>query len=971
MIANLNRFLSSLLTFLLFFFSELICQTQVASPAVWLFPNGTPQGTRYQSILSYPQDLKNFIVKWKNNSIAGDVQILVGNIINDAKIDEDFPYAPNEIVAVVGGKIVVVDGKGFAHKSNSFGFPYIRNVSVLFDTLSNTFYPNPTSSLLIGLETIEFENPKDMLLYTYIAGYDSKADTVALIKRLILDMREYKPNVYGSIKPFFGRRYGKDFLVFAAVNTIRPEAKETDPVRAPFLRGLALFPSNNVVYTFPMPDITDNPNFRVTLGPEISFTSPSLFYSSGNFLCAVPNYPTPNLNCNIPSIVSLERTNTAKSYLLSYTFVNDQIRQTFPPLELNSILDNNGTRQRIKPIFVTLNNSYNSDSVYILVAEEYSGIDSSMGISRLHLFDSKGNAVTLPNDSLSPSFVGLSNHHWSIAVGNVDGKSTNNFLPYYPNNPGNEIVATYSSKFRMVPGNKLLVLRYREGNPIPKTSPPYSYLFPFDTICTFSISGWVAAVNDLDKDTSGKDEIVLVNGSQLLVLRLRDYNSFEFKIGKPFDTLFAKEFPSETIFDALIADVDGDAKNDIVVLTNNYLYLIGSPLPKLIEVQTPKYSDNIVQEFCFGDTIAVVLNSKIKTTTNINLRFIPERNGLFDYKASFFVANNIAISSKVVQVPIVADNRLVGKTGLIYVENSLDSSEVFDSTAIIRINPPSAAVDSSYLQQWFYLDNIQIGCFAKCIDTLYLEYLNTNNKWELVDKRINPSPSEMFLVSLPCMQIFDYNGQEINGKVDFRFVSTKDGFRDTSLPFNVRVKPRNFLVYYDSSNTICCSKIFRWERLTGCDTIEIHLNLGAQYFKIAALPIEQSQFVLEQKRNYPDLLPLRFICRKNCLAVDTLIYISKPSIINTVAPNPFNPKTDVLEISYILTNDARVSVKILDAANRLVKELISSVQRQSNTYYCEYWDGRNYDGSLVDPGLYYIFLQLSDGNQEIFPIFVK
>jgi len=78
-----------------------------------------------------------------------------------------------------------------------------------------------------------------------------------------------------------------------------------------------------------------------------------------------------------------------------------------------------------------------------------------------------------------------------------------------------------------------------------------------------------------------------------------------------------------------------------------------------------------------------------------------------------------------------------------------------------------------------------------------------------------------------------------------------------------------------------------------------------------------------------------------------------------------------LEISYILTNDARVSVKILDAANRLVKELISSVQRQSNTYYCEYWDGRNYDGSLVDPGLYYIFLQLSDGNQEIFPIFVK
>ena len=971
MIINLKRFLSSFPLLFVLSFSNLFGQTQVSSPAVWLFPNGTPQGTRNQPIPSNPQSLNDFRVKWKNNSIAGDVQILVGNIINDSKIDSDFPFAPNEIVAVIGGKIVVVDGKGFTHKANSFGFPFIKNVSVLFDSLSHSFYPNPTSSLLIGLETIEFENPKDTLLYTYIAGFDSKADTIALVKRLILDMREYKPNIYGSIKPFFGRRYGNNFLVFATINTFKPEASETNPVKAPFLRGLTLFPSNNVVYTFPMPDITDNSNFRITLGPEVSFTSPSLFYASGNFMCAIPNYPTPNLNCNIPSIVSLEKTNSAKSYLLSYNFINDQIRQTFPPLELNSILDNNGQRPRIKPIFVTLNNSYNLDSIYILVAEEYSGIDSSIGISRLHLFDSKGNAITLPNDSVSPSFVGVLNHHWSIAVGNLDGKVTNSFLPYYPNNPGNEIIATYSSKFRMVPGNKLLVLRYREGNPIPKTSPPYSYLFPFDTICTFGISGWVAAVNDLDKDTSGKDEILLVNGSQLLILRLRDYNSFEFKIGKPFDTLFVKEFPAETIFDALIADVDGDAKNDIVVLTNNNLYLIGSPLPKLIEVQTPKYEDNSVQEFCYGDTILIVLNSKIKTSTTINLRFIPQINGNFDYKSSFFVASNIVINTNVVQLPVVADNRLMNKTGVIYIENSIDSLEIFDSTAIVRIYPPKVLVDSSYLLQKYYLDNIQIGCFPKCVDTLILEYQTPGGKWELVEARVNPNPSEVFLVSLPCLQVFDYNGLDILGNVDFRFIGAKNGFKDTSEPFKIQVVPRSFLIYYDSSNTLCCSKTFRWERLIGCDTLEIYLKFSDQIVKVATIPAGQGQYVLEQKRNYPELLPLRFVCRKSCLAVDTLIYISKPSIINTVAPNPFDPQTSVLEISYVLTNDARVSIKILDAANRLVYELINSLQRQSNTYYCEYWDGRNFDGSVVDPGLYYIFLQLSDGNQEIFPIFVK
>ncbi len=962
--------LSWLILYILFAF-KLNSQPYVSSPSVWLFPEGTPNGTRYQPIPSYQQNFGDFIVKWKTNSIAGDVQILVGNLINDPKIDSDFPYAPNEIVAVVGGKIIIVDGKGFTHKSQSIGFPYIKNVSVLFDSLSNTFYPNPTSSLLIGLETIEFENVKDTLLYTYIAGFDHNADTVALIKRLVLDMREYKPNLFGSIKPFFGRRFGNNFLVFATLNTIQPAVTETNPTKPPFLRGLTIFSSNNVVYTFPMPDITDNPNFRVTLGPEVSFTSPSIFYSSGNFFCTIPNYPSPTIDCNIPSIISTQKTNSSKSYLLSYSFINDQIRQTFPPLELNSILDNNGIRPRIRPIFVTLNNSYNTDSVYILVCEEYYGLDSSKGISRLHLFDANGNAVTLPSDSLSPSFNGTSDHLWSIAVGNVDGKSTNSFEPYYPNSPGNEIVATFSSKFRSVAGNKLLILRYNAGNPVPKISPPYSFLRPFDTICTFSISGWVAAVNDLDKDPSGKDEILLVNGSQLMVLRLRDYNSFEFKISKPFDTLYQKDFPNETIFDALIADVDGDAKNDIVVLTNNNLYLIGSPLPKLIEVQSPKYLDNFVDEYCFGDTIKIVLKSKTKSTTNVNLRFIPQINGVLDYNSSFIITSNVLIDNKLVEISIPADFPLLNKNGLIYIENAIDSTEIFDSTAFIKVIGPIVTLDSSILQQKYYLDNIYIKCSTTCVDTLTLQYQDEDNTWKIVEQKLFPKLTEEFYVSLPCMKIFNYYDTKLIGKVNFRFITSKKELIDTTSPFSIQIQPRNFIIYYDSTNSLCCPKIFRWEDLSSCDTLEILLDNGNNFSTIALLPANPNQFVFEQKRNYPAIVHLRFVCEKNCMATDTSINISKPSIINAVAPNPFNPKIEQLEISYILSKDANLTIKILDPAYRLVKELVNSTSRLANTYYCEYWDGRNNDGSIVDPGLYYIYLELSDGNQEIFPIFVK
>lgn len=971
MAGETKRISLSWLILYILFVCKLNGQPYVSSPSVWLFPEGTPNGTRYQPISSYQQNFSDFIVKWKTNSIAGDVQILVGNLINDPKIDSDFLYAPNEIVAVVGGKIIVVDGKGFTHKSQSFGFPYIKNVSVLFDSLSNSFYPNPTSSLLIGLETIEFENVRDTLLYTYIAGFDHNADTVALIKRLVLDMREYKPNLFGSIKPFFGRRFGNNFLVYATINTIRPEVTDTNPFKPTFLRGLTIFPSNNVVYTFPMPDITDNPNFRVTLGPEVLFNSPSLFYSSGNFFCAVPNYPSLKIDCNIPSIISTQKTNASKSYLLSYTFINDQIRQTFPPLELNSILDNNGIRPRIKPIFVTLNNSYNTDSVYILVCEEYYGLDSSNGISRLHLFDANGNAVTLPGDSLSPSFTGTSNHIWSIAIGNVDGKSTNSFEPYYPNNPGNEIVATFSSKFRSVAGNKLLILRYNAGNPIPKISPPYSFLRPFDTICTFSISGWVAAVNDLDRDPSGKDEILLVNNSQLMILRLRDYNSFEFKISKPFDTLYQKDFPNETIFDALIADVDGDGKNDIVVLTNNNLYLIGSPLPKLIEVQSPKYIDNFVDEYCFGDTIRIVLKSKTKSSTSVNLRFIPQKNGTLDYTSSFILVNNILIENKLVEISIPADFSLLNKKGLIYIENVFDSTEIFDSTSFIKVTGPIVTLDSSILQQKYFLDNIYIKCSTTCVDSLTLQYQDEDNSWKIIEQKPFPNLNEEFYLNLPCMKIFNYSDTELLGKINFRFITSVKGLMDTTNPFSIQVQPWNFPIYYDSITSLCCSKIFHWEGLNSCDTLEILLNTGTNFSTIAILPVNQSQFVFEQKRNHPDLVHLRFVCEKNCMATDTLIYVTKPSIINTVAPNPFNPKIEQLEISYILSKDANVKVKILDPAYRLVKELINSTTRLADTYYCEYWDGRNADGSLVDPGLYYIYLELSDGNQEIFPIFVK
>lgn len=955
------------------FWYDLFAQPFASSPSVWLFPNGNPQGTRYQPIRSLNQDISKFIVKWKNKSLAGDVQILVGNIIRDTvKIDESFPYEPIEIVGAVGGKIYIVDGKGFTHKTNTFGFQYVKNVSVLFDTLSTTFYPNPTSTLVLGLETIEFENQRDTLIYSYIAGYDKRADTVALLKRLVLDMREYKPNVFGSIKPFFGRRLGNDFLVYASTNIIKPEVREQNPIQPPFYRGFSVFPSNNVIYTFPLPDITDNRMFRVTLGPEVSFAQPSLFQEGGNFFVAIPNLAAINTDVNIPCIISLDKTNAKSSYLLSYTLLNNQIRQKFPPLELHSILDKNGKRPRIRPLFVTLNNSATADSLYILVAEEYLGIDSSFGQARLHLFDANGNAITLPNDILSPSFVGKNNHIWSISIGNVDGVSTNSFTPYYPNNPGREIVVTHSSKFSSVPNSRLMILRYNAGNPVPKANPPNSFLYPFDTICTASISGWVAAVNDLDGAPDGKEEIVLVDGSRLLILRLRDYNSFDFRLGKPFDTLFIKEFPSETIMDAIVVDLEGDGKNDIIVQTNGFVYLLGSPLPKLIEVINPIYDEFLIKSYCYGDTLGITLKSKSKSENDVNIRFIPKVNNQNDYNNSQILLKGIRIDKETTFVKVPINKPLLGKMGIMYIENAKDTTQIFDSTGVFQFNAPTFLVDTSILNQTDSYRNARISFSSICIDTLTFEYSVDKTKWSSILQVINPQINELRVLSFPCLRYFNFFAPYVKYDIPLRAIFGLKDFKDTSLVFYKSIKPEQFEIQYDTSTTLCCTKYFRWN-LPTCDTISVLFSIdgGTSFRKITDLPARTMNYVFEQQQNFPERISFRFVCADKCLLADTTLLITKPSIINTVAPNPFNPKIEQIEISFILKKDADVTIKVIDQANRIVQKIIEQSPRLRETYYCVYWDGRTLDNKICEPGLYYILIETSDGIQEIFPIFVK
>ena len=198
--------------------SELNSQTNLASPSNWLYPDGNPQATRYVGVASLPQSIDSFNVKWSTPLISGDVKLLIGNLVNNQRIFTDMPYSPNEITAVVADTLYIIDGLGKVISrtgltSNTTG---VNGASVLFDTNAVQVENGQNTSMVIGLETLEYQ-PVDSIAHAYIAGYSKSMDSVLILNRLAIDLRPFAPNTYASIKPVLAKRANEDLLIYATI----------------------------------------------------------------------------------------------------------------------------------------------------------------------------------------------------------------------------------------------------------------------------------------------------------------------------------------------------------------------------------------------------------------------------------------------------------------------------------------------------------------------------------------------------------------------------------------------------------------------------------------------------------------------------------------------------------------------------------------------------------------------------------
>lgn len=959
---------------------------QAASPANWLYPNGSMEATRWQSVPSLRQSVDSIVLKWSTIEISGDVQPLIGNIKANPKILPNFLWSPNEITAVIKDHIVVIDGSGklLTRTPLPGHAKYIRGISMLYD--SNAVEPsvNTTTPVVMGLETTEAESSADSLIYAYIAGFSSLKDSVVLIKGMSVNVGAYDPNLFGSVTPVLGRSISGQGAVYATVNMSAPVVPSVITGDVPFFRGLTQFNTNTIFTNFPLPDVNDLEPRRLTLGPEVSLYPPSIAtLGSGRIAMALPVMPSRTISELLSNPIT-GSTYGDRPYLLAVDVQGSEVNEGITPRDLTPLLDATRNRPLIRPYYVKLTDggASNAENWYVLVAEEYKGVDSSRGGARLHLYNIQGDQLTTLNDVLAPPFNGGMNHYWSVAVGDIDGTSSNELAPYYPNNPGNEIVVTQSSKEFAYPGSKLSILRWRTGTGpqrVPKINKPGTFLMHFDTIASAPMNGWVAAVNDIDGNIDKKDEIFVVDRSTIYVLRLRDYSTPELRLGNPFDTVRVFNFPNETITALEIADLEGDGANDIIITTLNRTYVYGKLIPGSLHLYEPKVQLSPPQEYCFGDSVTIRWTNLMKGQDKVHIFFERYQDTIRLNKRDTLLLNLVNTADSL-SFSFRVDSLRLGSEGRIIVQ-SANSIDLKDSSAFIRFPRPRVVITSPRSDSMFTIGYpIEIQGIASCLDSLWLQYW-ADTSWVTLQSMVTPIPPFSFSTDVPCLPVIPCDSTRKDSTIGFRIIgkSSQSKADDTSSVFLLKVRPASLAITVDPPPTIACpSRNITWDVLSipstiFCDTVNVYVSIdsGRTFREVDHIPFANNGFEWDVPLNLRDSAAiLRLCCAGGCIRTDTLVRNIKVRYISLVSPNPFAPPDELAQIIYSVPEQTNVTVRIYDQANRLVAEPVTNEPRLTGIAYCDHWDGTTRKGIAAN-GMYYVSIELSNGTREVYPLFVK
>jgi hypothetical protein len=523
-------------------------------------------------------------------------------------------------------------------------------------------------------------------------------------------------------------------------------------------------------------------------------------------------------------------------------------------------------------------------------------------------------------------------------------------------------------------------MRYNSGPAIPKANLPNEYLFPFDTIATTKINGWVAAVNDLDGADDGKDEIVLVDGSKLLVVRLRDYTDKRFQTGKILDTLFIKEFSMQTISSVAIADLEGDELNDIIVTTYDSTYAIGLNKIKPLKVLYPSEYQEPGLEICYGDTLDIIWENLLGNTFDVIMKF-QEYLGDEPVNNAILIDDEIKNLTDTLVYSYIADTLVAGKTGRFILESASNPGVLCDTTTLLSFGYPDIVFDELSEDYYRVGEIITLTGTVSCVDSAEVEWSEDNLTWnkicDLDNCHIDMGEISQFAINfeIPCVNLYNCSSPDVDSIIYVRLNLKKADYQSFSEALPIKVKPALAPVEFEKSETACPNVRISWQANDieyTCDTISVSISadLGQTFTMIDRVATIQEEYIWNVPLNMPDTLVLRVCCESSCVRTDTVITDYKPKYIEIVAPNPFRPPLEEARVVYRVPEETNVTLRIYDQSDRLVAEPIANVPRSPGIAYCETWDGTKENGSPAANGMYYISLEFSSGAKEIYPLYL-
>ncbi len=935
---------------------------QPAAPAQWQFPNGSSTALPVQAHTSAPQNLGTLTLKWRSTAIAGDVQPVIADIVPNPLLGNQFRYAPLEISAVVGGKIATITATGTALPPSVLP-PFAHAISFVADSALLPPSLRARVPSLLFLQTAESSVQRDSFAVAYIAAYDTTSDSVALVARLTYDLRPYAPNLFAWVRPIMATSSGADLAVYSVLGTTSPR-RTSSGTPLPYLRGVTtsrVLPSL-LGTTFPLPDVGDNIGERLTVAPHVGISQPSIAAASPTaWVCTLPCTPSDD-DTTIASPYG-SQTQGQRAYLLAALMSAGFLGERFPAIELDTFLSAPTTRPVVTPYLVELRDG-GRDQLYILLAESYRGRDGSFGRAQLHLFASDGTPLTQPSNPLNPPFRGKDNSGWSLGVGDLDGTATNELLPYFPNNAGNEIVLTESSRQHAVPMSRLMVLRYRSGAPVPKPSPAGATLAPLDTIATFPITGWLAAVADLDSASDGKAEVLLADGSDLLVLRLRNYSDPLFRSGAPFDTAFVWNAPGEEITNVTVADIDGDARLDVVVTTTGATYALGNLPPAPVRVLAP--SDSTTVTFCVRDTIQVRWRYLYAGDHRVSVAFESAAGN------RRFFARDTLVRGDTITFSIPA-SALRDQTGRFHIWLSLDST-LRDSSGVISVTSGRVELDTASIPVRARAGSrLLVSGRAECLDSVDVHgSFDGGRTWQPITATSTIAAGAFAaMVDIPCIPFPPLGSADTVLLLTAVGTSTADTTWSDTIA--LRIEPVSVpLVIGAVSPSFCCQ--YQLSIPAGgamCPQAAVYVQYAPSEGWTLLDSAVADTITVRGREGSSDTLRIRWACLRTCLRTDTVIVQDTLRLITAIAPNPVLRGQEMCRILTTPRSDAAVTIRIFDASDRVVRTLVSGEHRRARQMYCDVWDCRSDSGELVPPGMYYVLARSTDGWESFEAVYVR